>query len=49
MTWLGTGIPIQTPTQQQRVPGATGSGGGAVSNSAPVISNVTLRFDIIAS
>lgn len=50
MTWLGTGIPIQQPSQQG-LPGGVGSGGtgGGGVNSAPVIPNVTLRFDIVAS
>lgn len=47
MTWLGIGIPLQSSTQQQLLLGGSGSGGAV--NSAPVIPNVTLRFDIIAS
>jgi len=45
MTWLGLGLPIQNPSLLQ---GGSGGSSGAV-NSAPVIPNVTLRFDIIAS
>jgi len=45
MTWLGLGLPIQSPPA---LSGSNGGGTGAL-NSAPVIPNITLRFDIVAS
>lgn len=45
MSWIGLGLPIHLSTSSV----LTGGGGSGAVNSAPVIPNITLQFDIVAA